>query len=89
LKLLKIKLQTKILLYLLKLILHDDTKILEAIKTQLKIGNDTLNDEDLAKIIDSITTLTIGTQTTIILTIIVGSQTKIVNIFIQKQTHVE
>ncbi len=74
---------------MLKLILHDDTKILEAIKTQLKIGNDTLNDEDLAKIIDSITTLTIGTQTTIILTIIVGSQTKIVNIFIQKQTHVE
>ena len=57
-----------------------DAKILLAIKNQLKAQNPLLNDEDLTKITDNITSLTPGVKTNVVLTILIDNESSTVNI---------
>ena len=57
-----------------------DAKILLAIKNQLKVENPLLNDEDLSKINDNITSLAPGVKTNVVLTILIDNQSDTINI---------
>ena len=62
----------------------NDAKILLAIKNQLKIQNPLLNDEEISKIDDNISSLTLGAKTNVILTISVGDQSDNISVWVNK-----
>ena len=58
----------------------NDAKILTAIKNELKDENPSLSDEDLLKISDNIDSLTPGVQTSVVLKILIGTQSDTIDI---------
>ena len=66
-----------------------DLEILLAIKNQLKIQNDSLNNEDLLKITDNIWHLKPGKKTSVILRIKSNNETDTVNINVTKEKDVK
>ena len=62
----------------------DDTKILLAIKNQLKTQNSSLSDEDLLKITDDVSSLTPGVKTNVVLTISIDTESDTININVIK-----
>ena len=59
-------------------------EIQSAIKNQLREENPLLDNNDLLKISTSLTTLTLGTRTEVVLTISIDSKTSILNIYVEK-----
>ena len=80
----KSKIKNKILTIPKNVNTSNDAKTLLAIKNQLKIQNPSLNDEDVAKITDNISSLIPGVKTNVVLTISVGSKSNVIKIEVNR-----